>query len=257
MTNNLLIEPSILPVGKYLQLVVKMKFLDDAIIRSNDPEEVLTFRYKELGNRFIIPWRKVKGKLRRIAMEKQRGIGIAPECHLKDNLCMKCPSCFIFGGTGETSSAKVSYNILSRVLGETFISTTQVGDITPYTQNAVDEITQQTGQALMNIITVPAETEFLGVVTVKDPTSEIASIVVNNLLRLSRMGARTVEWGRIRTDILGYKLSDSENLSAYEFMENGMSSLEAISKLNLPKLDKSYETLNGQLTKIFDESGLT
>ena len=57
-------------------------------------------------------------------------------------------------GTGETSSANVPYNILSRVLGETFISTTEVGDITPYTQNAVDEINQQTGQALMNIITV-------------------------------------------------------------------------------------------------------
>lgn len=250
-------KPSILPVGKYLQLVVKLKFLDEAIIRSNDPEEVLTFRYKELGNRFIIPWRKVKGKLRRITMEKQRDLKIAPQCHLKDDLCMKCPSCFIFGGTGETSSANVSYNILSRVLGETFISTTKVGDITPYTQNAVDEITHQTGQALMNIITVPAETEFIGVVTVKDPTPEIASIIVNNLLRLSRIGARTVEWGRIRTDIVGYKLSDSEDLSAYESMEGGLESLETIGKLNLPALDKSYQTLDEQVTNLFNESGLT
>lgn len=257
MTENLLNKPSILPVGKYLQLVVKLKFLNDAIIRSNDPEEVLTFRYKDLGNRFIIPWRKVKGKLRRITMEKQRSIGVAPQCHLKDDLCMQCPSCFIFGGTGETSNANVSYNILSRVLGETFISTTEVGDITPYTQNAVDEINQQTGQALMNIITVPAETEFLGVVTVKDPTPEIASIIINNLLRLSRIGARTVEWGRIRTNIVGYKLSDSEDLSAYESMESGMESLETIDKLNLPALDESYKTLNEQVRQLFNESGLT
>jgi CRISPR type I-D/CYANO-associated protein Csc2 len=257
LTENLLNKPSILPVGKYLQLVVKLKFLNDAIIRSNDPEEVLTFRYKDLGNRFIIPWRKVKGKLRRITMEKQRSIGVAPQCHLKDDLCMQCPSCFIFGGTGETSNANVSYNILSRVLGETFISTTEVGDITPYTQNAVDEINQQTGQALMNIITVPAETEFLGVVTVKDPTPEIASIIINNLLRLSRIGARTVEWGRIRTNIVGYKLSDSEDLSAYESMESGMESLETIDKLNLPALDESYKTLNEQVRQLFNESGLT
>lgn len=255
MTDSLLKEPSILPVGKYLQLVVKLKFLDDAIIRSNDPEEVLTFRYKELGNRFIIPWRKVKGKLRRITMEKQRGIGIEPQCHLKDDLCMKCPSCFIFGGTGETSSANVPYNILSRVLGETFISTTEVGDITPYTQNAVDEITQQTGQALMNIITVPAETEFLGVVTLKDPTPEIASIIYNNLLNLTRLGARTVEWGRVKTSVVEYKLSNFESLSAYELI-HANEKLDEIKKGDLPELEESYKKLEGQVKVLLKKEKL-
>jgi CRISPR type I-D-associated protein Csc2 len=255
LTENLLKEPSVLPVGKYLQLVVKLKFLDDAIIRSNDPEEVLTYRYKNLGNRFIIPWRKVKGKLRRITMEKQRGIGIAPQCHLKNDLCMKCPSCFIFGGTGETSSANVPYNILSRVLGETFISTTEVGDITPYTQNAVDEINQQTGQALMNIITVPAETEFLGVVTLKDPTPEIASIIYNNLLSLTRIGARTVEWGRVKTSIVKYELSNFESLSAYELIHENKD-LKEIKIEDLPDVKESYTTLNEQVQTLLKNEKL-
>src|SRR2546423_1603430 len=95
----------VLARGRYLQFVTRLKLLDDAIIRSNEPEEVLTYTYSgnDLGNRFIIPWRKAKGKLRRVAMEKMRGLTISTECHLKDGLCMKCPCCVLFGGTGDTS----------------------------------------------------------------------------------------------------------------------------------------------------------
>ncbi len=256
MSGKLLDEPTILSKGNYLQLVVKLKFLDDAIIRSNDAEEVLTYKYKKLGDRFIIPWRKVKGKLRRAVMEKQRGLGIETNCHLKDDLCMRCPSCFIFGGTGETSSAKVQYNILARILGETFISTNEVGEIQPYTQNAVDEITQQTGQALMSIVKVPAETEFLGVITLRDPTSEIVSIVINNILRMSRLGARTVEWGRLKTEILGYKLSDREDLSAYCLTKEDIDGLENINSLNLPVIDAAYKELDIKVKKLLKEKKL-
>ncbi len=248
-------QPTILAHGVYLQLVVKLKFIDDAIIRSNDAEEVLTFSYDApLKNRFIIPWRKVKGKFRRIVMEKQRSLNIKSDCSLKDNLCMECPSCFIFGGTGETSTAKVSYNILSRLMGETFISMNEVGEIEPYTQNAVDEKTLSTGQALMSILKVPAGTEFIGVVTLKDPTKEMASIVVNNLPRLTRIGARSVEWGRIETSILGYKLSDREDLSAYHLASENLTdvknSLNDISSMTLPNLDDAYRGLAPKITEL-------
>lgn len=260
---GLLEEPTILSVGRYMELVVKLKFLDDAIIRSNDPEEVLTFRYKELGNRFIIPWRKVKGKLRRLVMEKQRGLEIEPDCYLKEALCMRCPSCFLFGGTGETGEkgpyGSVSYNILARVMGETFISTTEVGEIQPYTANAVDEKTLTTGQALMNIVTVPAETEFLGVITLRDPTPEIVSIIVDNLKRLSRLGARSVEWGRVKTEILGYRLSDREELSAYELVgqEEIRHGLTGLENLKLPEVEKAYRDLDIQVKDLLKKENLT
>lgn len=268
MNEKLLYEPTILSQGNYLQLVVKLKFLDGAIIRSNDAEEVLTYKYNELGNRFVIPWRKVKGKLRRGVMEKQRGLGIEPDCHLKDDLCLRCPSCFIFGGTGETSSAKVQYNILARILGETFISTTEVGEIQPYTQNAVDELYQDTRShdiktgkpsgsgALMTILKVPAETEFLGVVTLRDPTLEIVSIVVNNILRMSRIGARTVEWGRIKTEILGYKLSDREDMSAYDLVGKNVDELLNIETMNLLTIEEAYKTLDIKVKKLLKEKKL-
>lgn len=252
-TIELFKDIQVLPRGRYLQLVVKVTLLDDAIIRSNEPEEVLTFNYKTLGNRFIIPWRKVKGKLRRMVMEKQRDLSIPQNsnCFLKDHLCMKCPACLMFGGTGETSATKTPYNLLSRVLGETFISRNEVKDISAYTANAIDEETLTTGQALMTILKVPAETEFIGVVTLKDPTPELTSILVDNINRLTRLGASTREWGRMKTEILGYVVSDRETLSSYDLAKNEeMEDLSNIDDLQLPLVEDSYKKIAALIRNI-------
>jgi len=249
-------KPSILSQGNYFQIVTRIKLLDETIIRSNDAEEVLTFHYKDLGNRFIIPWRKVKGKLRRLVQEQQRGLGIAPQCHLKDDLCMNCPTCFIFGGTGETSNTNVKYNILSRILGETFISESEVGDVTSLTENAVDEETLMTGQALMSIITVPKETNFLGVITLKDPTKEMAQVILDNLNRLTRLGARSVEWGRCTTEIVGFRTGDRETLTAYDLVNKKVTDipdLKNISDLVLPNTKDAFQTLKDQVEKILSQ----
>lgn len=260
---NFLETPSLLSRGVYLQLVIEMKLLDDAIIRSNEPEEVLTYHYKTLENRFIVPFRKVKGKLRRLVLEKQRQLEIKSivypdtECALKDDLCMGCPSCLLFGGTGETTSRKVSYNILSRVLGETFISTSTVESVQNYTQNAVGEKDLMTGQALMTILTVPKETVFKGVVTIKDPTKEMAAIIVDNLRRLTRIGARSVEWGRVDTHILDYKLSDREDISVYNLLQNQSQQVPQndVSSFisGLPAVETAYSTLNSQIPEMLKD----
>ena len=52
---QLLEQPTLLSTGVYLQIPVKVTLLDEAIIRSNEREEVLIFKYKDLGSRFIIP----------------------------------------------------------------------------------------------------------------------------------------------------------------------------------------------------------
>ena len=232
--------------GTYFQLVTRIRLLDDAIIRSNEPEEVLTYTYKNenLGHRFIIPWRKVKGKVRRSALEAMRGANISPDCALKSKLCMKCPCCVLFGGTGDMhddNSKRVGYNLLSRVLGDTFISTEKVGEINTYTANAVDEETLSTGQALMTLVKVPAETEFVGVVTLRDPTAEGAAILVDALQRTTRIGASTREWGRCRTTVEGYVLENHESLSSYEVAETAPQSLEQVTKLKLPNAESAFK----------------
>ncbi len=244
-------DVSVLPRARYLQLVTSLRLLDPAIIRSNEPEEVLTFSYQEpLQERFIIPWRKVKAKLRRIVAERGRDLGYGTMCFLKESLCMTCPTCLLFGGTGETSTAKAGYNLLSRVMGETFISKAKNIEPVGYTANAVGEVKHTTGQALMTLITVPADTEFIGVVTLKDPTPEMASLLVDGIKRLTRIGARSVEWGRCRMDILGGGIFDHEVYSAYELLrDGGLEDIPAL-EMELPPIEKAFEKLQDQISEL-------
>ncbi len=247
-------DVSVLPRARYLQLVTSLRLLDPAIIRSSEPEEVLTFSYREpLRERFIIPWRKVKAKLRRLVAERGRDLGYGTTCFLKESLCMACPTCLLFGGTGETSSTKAGYNLLSRVMGETFISKTENVEPLDYTANAVGEVKHTTGQALMTLITVPADTEFIGVVTLKDPTPEMASLLVDGIERLTRIGARSVEWGRCRMDILGGGIFDREVYSAYELLGEG--GLEAVPTLDLdlPPVEEAFERLQEQMSSLVEK----
>ncbi|MEA3431650.1 MAG: type I-D CRISPR-associated protein Cas7/Csc2 [candidate division WOR-3 bacterium] len=247
----------ILSRGVYLQVGFEVKLLDDAVIRSNEPEEILSYSYEELGNRFIIPWRKFKGKLRRLVMEQQRRFGIAQKCCLKNNLCLKCPSCLLFGGTGETSTAKLPYNLLSRVLGETLISKDELKDVKTYTANAVDEIDLTTGQALMTILTVPAETEFIGIVTLRDPTPELTAILVDNLKRVARIGASTREWGRCEVSVKGYRLSNREDISVYEIIKIGWEegSFKKFEELKLPSdIEKCYKDVNEEFNRVLENT---
>jgi CRISPR type I-D-associated protein Csc2 len=167
---------------------------------------------------------------------------------------MRCPTCFLFGGTGETSSASVPYNILSRVYGETFVSESKVSDITPYTANAIREQDLTTGQALMSILTVPKETVFRGVVTLKDPTPEMVSILTDNIDRLSRIGARSVEWGRVKAEIEGYYLSDREALSVYlSLSENSKPEFTGLpNNQKIPSTDDAYKTLYEQVKDLIN-----
>lgn len=252
----LLDDIQILPRGTYLQLVVDLTLLDDAVIRSNEPEEVLTQKYEKLGDRFIVPWRKTKGKLRRAVMEKLRGLGIGTDCYLKDHLCMRCPACFLFGGTGEVSANKEKYNLLSRVLGDTFISRDQVSEVSHYTANAVDEKTLTTGQALMSIVKVPVETVFRGVVTLRDPTPALASILADGLNRVTRLGASTREWGRVQSRTAGYVLGDREQLSSYELANAVEPELQDLGSLSLPDPDEACKAVLKQVTDLLEKENL-
>jgi len=245
---------SVLPRSRYLQVVTSLKLIDPAIIRSNEPEEVLTYRYTEpLGERFIIPWRKIKGKLRRLMAERGRDLGYGTQCYLKESLCLSCPTCLLFGGTGETSTAGAKYNLLSRVLGETFISRTEIIEPLNYTANAVGELKHTTGQALMTLITVPSETEFIGVITLKDPTRETAALLMDSIQRLTRIGARSVEWGRCKVDVLGGGIYDRELFTAYELLMIG--DLERIPalELDLPTVEEAFPRVQEQMNKLIEE----
>ena len=85
----------------------------------------------------------------------------------------------------------------------------------------------------------------------------MASIIIDNLKRLTRIGARSVEWGKAETTIIGGKLSDREDMSAYHLLQNlsqGVQPDDITGILNnLPDVQTAYATINTQLPDLFGD----
>jgi len=70
------------------------------------------------------------------------------------------------------------------------------------------------------------------------------------------LGASTREWGRCKTDLLGYTLGDRETLSAYDFAGKqikDVSDLQAMETLELPETALSLKKVSEQVSGILPE----
>ncbi|MBM7623685.1 type I-D CRISPR-associated protein Cas7/Csc2 [Sporohalobacter salinus] len=69
------------------------------------------------------------------------------DCYIPE-LCLKCPTCWIYGGTGSTSDTEIDYNIKSRVHYPTAYSIERSElAVATHSRNRVDERSNETGQA--------------------------------------------------------------------------------------------------------------
>ena len=107
----------------------------------------------------------------------------------------------------------------------------------------------------MTIVKVPAETEFLGVVTLRDPTLQSAAILKDALERLTRLGASSREWGRCKTVIEGYKLSDREELASYELGGTTPDGLCPVSDMAATSADEAYQSFAQQCEQLVAQFG--
>ncbi|RLI56379.1 MAG: type I-D CRISPR-associated protein Cas7/Csc2 [Candidatus Thorarchaeota archaeon] len=138
----------------------------------------------------------------------------APECYLKDNLCLKCPVCALNGGIkAEKGAGEIS--VKSRVLYQTAFSVLPFEEIVEsITFNAVNERTTKTEQALGERELVKPDTYFLSAVTLLAPTLDELKFYLYSMLHTTRYGAETRGMGVIENRLLGLVLSDSEHFSA-------------------------------------------
>ena len=71
------------------------------------------------------------------------------ECYLKDNLCLNCPRCILFGATSTESGRGRVLNIKHRIEYSTAYSLLPYEEIeTSITFNAINDASQSTRQAL-------------------------------------------------------------------------------------------------------------
>ncbi|MGH9823959.1 MAG: type I-D CRISPR-associated protein Cas7/Csc2, partial [Blastocatellia bacterium] len=120
-------------------------------------------------------------------------------CYLKDNLCMACPRCALYGATALGQEA----NIKHRIEYSTAFSLLPFEHISEdITFNAVGEADQKTGRALNVRSAVKPASLFPSIVTLKAVTKEELVLTVKTLLSCKSYGAESRIGGDCRNTLL-------------------------------------------------------
>ena len=137
------------------------------------------------------------------------------QCYLKDNLCMKCPRCALFGAVALKGRA---YNIKHRIEYSTGFSIERYEDLlVTLTFNAIDEANQTTGQALGLTHNVKPLANFPSVVTLTSVTWQELLLYLKTLLAAKSYGAETRTKGDVRNTVLGIVAGYEEIITSLEY----------------------------------------
>ena len=121
-------------------------------------------------------------------------------CYLKDDLCLECPRCGLYGASALSTKA----NIKHRIEYSTAFSLLPYDQISEeITFNAVDELSQTTKQALGSRNVVKPASLFPSIVALKGVTREELVLVVKTLLACKSYGAESRIGGDCRNTFFG------------------------------------------------------
>jgi CRISPR type I-D-associated protein Csc2 len=138
-------------------------------------------------------------------------------CYLKDDLCMGCPRCGLFGATSTKSGQAERANIKHRIEYSTGFSLRRSEEIsTATTFNAINDRNQTTGQALGDRFAVAPASLFPCVITLKSVTKRELILVVKSLLSCHSYGAESRIGGDVRNHIVGVAAGWEEIISSLE-----------------------------------------
>lgn len=126
------------------------------------------------------------------------------ECYLKDNLCLGCPRCALFGATSTVSGRANRANIKHRIEYSTAFSLLPFEDIESATTfNAINDRNQTTGQALGTRYAVVPATVFPSIVTLRSVTLTEVILTIKTLLACKSYGAESRIGGDVRNSAFG------------------------------------------------------
>lgn len=169
-------------------------------------------------------------------------------CYLKDNLCLACPRCGLYGASALGQEA----NIKHRIEYSTAFSLLPFDYIAEeITFNAVGELDQKTGQALGSRNVVKPATLFPSIITLKSVTREELILTVKTLLACKSYGAESRTGGDARNTFVGVVAGWEELITPLELtlelydQKDGLTS-EAVNGL----LEGKYRGLAGNPDRV-------
>jgi CRISPR type I-D-associated protein Csc2 len=229
-----------------VQLILMREILDYTVLRTEETRELNTVHTPLSVDKADEPVRRVaflatKQKaaesreleyLLRTATDRAN-LRDYPECYLKDNLCMQCPRCGLYGGTSTVAGQKERANIKHRIEYSTAFSLLPFDDIaTALTFNAINDRNQLTGQALGQRFAVQPATLFPSVITLKSVTKRELTMAVKILLACKSYGAESRVGGDVRNTIWGVVAGWEEVITSLEL------TLEMADNLDAPTPEK-------------------
>jgi CRISPR type I-D-associated protein Csc2 len=169
-------------------------------------------------------------------------------CYLKDNLCLNCPRCGLYGASALGQEANIKHRI-EYATAFSLLPFEQISE--EITFNAINETDQKTGQALGSRNVVKPASLFPSIVTLKSVTREELVLVMKTLLACKSYGAESRIGGDCRNTFFGVVAGWEElitplevTLELYDKREN----LEAAALREI--LDKKYKALAGNPDRI-------
>ena len=173
-------------------------------------------------------------------------------CYLKDNLCMQCPRCGLYGGTSTVAGQKERANIKHRIEYSTAFSLLPFDDIgTALTFNAINDRNQTTGQALGQRFAVQPATLFPSVITLKSVTQRELILAVKTLLACKSYGAESRIGGDVRNTIWGMIAGWEEVITSLELMLELADNMETLSPETVKRIiEEKYKPMAGNPKQI-------
>lgn len=221
-------QPQPLIGAETIQIILMREILDYTVLRTEETRELNTVTtprsIQQNGDELRVAFLASKQKAAESrAMEQMlrtatRAAGMTePDCYLKDYLCLQCPRCALFGATNTRSASEKTGNIKHRIEYGTAFSLMPLRDIgDTLTFNAIDEMTQTTGQALGARYVVKPASVFPSVVTLRSATIRELILTLKTLLSCKSYGAEARTGGDARNTIYGIACGWEEIITPLE-----------------------------------------
>lgn len=224
----LLDAPHPLIGAETIQILLIREILDYTVLRTEETRDLnvaqtpLSMSKSEPVRRVAFLATKQKSaesrELEHMLRSARRSAKMEPvECYLKDNLCLRCPRCGLFGGVSTASGQAERANIKHRIEYSTAFSLVPFEEIESSTTfNAINDRNLTTGQALGQRNAVVPATLFPSVVTLKSATERELVLTLKTLLSCKSYGAESRVGGDVRNHIVGIVSGWEEIVTALE-----------------------------------------
>jgi CRISPR type I-D-associated protein Csc2 len=247
-----------------IQIVLLREILDYTVLRTEETRELNTVttprsikesESMELRVAFLASKQKaaesrMMEQLLRTATRTAK-MQVEP-CYLKDYLCMNCPRCALYGATNTRSASdKAGGNIKHRIEYGTAFSLMPTRDISDVlTFNAIDEMTQTTGQALGARYVVKPATVFPSIVTLKSVTRNELVLTLKTLLACKSYGAESRTGGDARNTICGIICGWEEVITPLELTLELYDMRTALTAETVQTVAEKYKPLTGNQGRV-------